>query len=538
MERRYNLRTKAPPRVNTGNTIQHFRPQHYVPPAGVPPSSDMHSLRQALLSAEGENLKLASENARLKQQFANLQEATTKLLHENGCLQKTLGRKLNMAKQNIKELQKALEAIKADQDEDKKREETLRENEKELPSLRESLRVRTEEHLDISSQLSLKEIELSESSKRCNALDEKFREELAERERREMELSSLRDSLSAEKEKTDRVRDFWIKEYDQMKAAFEGELKMVKSMCDTQQSTDLQQVQADAQSKVSQLQETITEKDNEISAFRSEIKSLTEEHLILSSQLSLKETELDQSINRCNALEKKFKKELVEREQSWERRQKDMEKLWAEKEVALMEKASNGEEELKLLIVKSIHLQVRCLTLKVFFGIMAFWIRTACVKISLSKLNRKYCLFLFKSSPLKRRRGKVSGAKRGKKAALWRRRLQVVQLRLDMKRKRKIKKTIHGASGAKRKKKATLTRRLQCVWLRLDRTRRERRRNGATGAGLARRKAVTEKWRKLLFLWRKMDSSELSILHPPRSHPHPVSLPFPIGCSRGNVGPL
>ncbi|XP_039979239.1 probable DNA double-strand break repair Rad50 ATPase isoform X2 [Xiphias gladius] len=499
MERRYNLRTKAPPRVNTGNTIQHFRPQHYVPPAGVPPSSDMHSLRQALLSAEGENLKLASENARLKQQFANLQEATTKLLHENGCLQKTLGRKLNMAKQNIKELQKALEAIKADQDEDKKREETLRENEKELPSLRESLRVRTEEHLDISSQLSLKEIELSESSKRCNALDEKFREELAERERREMELSSLRDSLSAEKEKTDRVRDFWIKEYDQMKAAFEGELKMVKSMCDTQQSTDLQQVQADAQSKVSQLQETITEKDNEISAFRSEIKSLTEEHLILSSQLSLKETELDQSINRCNALEKKFKKELVEREQSWERRQKDMEKLWAEKEVALMEKASNGEEELKLLIVKSIHLQ---------------------------------------SSPLKRRRGKVSGAKRGKKAALWRRRLQVVQLRLDMKRKRKIKKTIHGASGAKRKKKATLTRRLQCVWLRLDRTRRERRRNGATGAGLARRKAVTEKWRKLLFLWRKMDSSELSILHPPRSHPHPVSLPFPIGCSRGNVGPL
>lgn len=65
---------------------------------------------------------------------------------------------------------------------------------------------------------------------------------------------------------------------------------------------------------------------------------------IVSAQLSLKQVELDQSINKCNALEERFK-ELTEREESWERRKKKTEKLWLEKEDALMKKASKAEEE-------------------------------------------------------------------------------------------------------------------------------------------------------------------------------------------------
>ncbi|XP_044034084.1 golgin subfamily A member 6-like protein 2 isoform X2 [Siniperca chuatsi] len=282
MERRYNLRTRASGRVQTGNTTQHFRPQQYAPPAGVPPSSDVHSLRQALLSAEEDNLKLSYENAAMRQQISDLQEGNRKLMNENSCLQRTLGRKLHMAKQNINRLEMALEATMAGQDECKKREETIRENEK--------------------------------------------------------EISSLRESIHAQKEETERIRDFWMKECDKTRATFESELKTVKSVCDTQRSTDLQRMQTDCQRKVSQLQEQNTEQDKVISSSRDEIKARTEEHFIVSSQLSLKQTELDQSINKCNALDEEFKKVLDEREESWERRLKEMEKLWLEKEDALMKK--------------------------------------------------------------------------------------------------------------------------------------------------------------------------------------------------------
>ncbi|XP_056249979.1 golgin subfamily A member 6-like protein 25 [Seriola aureovittata] len=269
MEGRYNLRPRASGRVQTNNTR---RPQHYVPPAGVPPSSDVNSLRQALLSAEECNMKLASENTALRQQFANLQGENHKLMHENRCLQGTLGRKLHMAKQRVNDLEKALEVTKSGPDH--------------------------------------------------NNWEERVRE-------KERELSSLRETLSAQKEETEKVRDSWMKDCDKMKAAFEEELKMVKSTCDTQRSSDLQEIQANCERKVNQLQEEMTEKDTQISTMRNEIKTLNE----------------------------KFKKELVEREESWERRQKEAEKLWAQREDALVKKASEAEEELKTVIVKSINLQ-------------------------------------------------------------------------------------------------------------------------------------------------------------------------------------
>ena len=337
---------QASARIQTGNTAQHHRFQHHVPPAGVPPSSDVHTLRQALLSAEEHNMSLASENAALKEHFASLQEANRNVMKEKSCMQSTLERKLYMANQKIVELEKALKVRKAGQGMDKTTEQSVRESRDELHSLRESLRANAEEKLIFARQLCLKETELNESLIRCNALEEKVREELAERERREKELSSLRDSLSAMKEKAEGVVDFMVKMHDQMKDA---QLKTVASMCDTQRSNDLQQMQADCLRKVSQLQETIAEKDNEISTFKAEVKR--------------KETEVKQSIDKCNALQEDFQKDLVQREQSWERSQKEMEKLWAEKEEALMKRASEAEEELKLQIVKSIRLQVSCLTL-------------------------------------------------------------------------------------------------------------------------------------------------------------------------------
>ena len=75
---------------------------------------------------------------------------------------------MHIVKQNT-ELEKALEATEADQDEFKKREETIRENEKEFSPRK----LRTEEHLVILAKL--QETELKQSTSRCNALDMKFR---------------------------------------------------------------------------------------------------------------------------------------------------------------------------------------------------------------------------------------------------------------------------------------------------------------------------------------------------------------------------
>ncbi|XP_023286549.1 golgin subfamily A member 6-like protein 2 [Seriola lalandi dorsalis] len=155
MEGRYNLRPRASGRVQTNNTR---RPQHYVPPAGVPPSSDVNSLRQALLSAEECNMKLASENAALRQQFANLQGENHKLMHENRCLQGTLGRKLHMAKQS----------------------------------------------------LAMCQTEVTKAGPDHNNWEERVRE-------KERQLSSLGDTLSAQKEETEKVRDSWMKDCDKMK---------------------------------------------------------------------------------------------------------------------------------------------------------------------------------------------------------------------------------------------------------------------------------------------------------------------------------
>lgn len=75
------------------------------------PSLNIHSLRHALLAAEEDNLKLSSKNTNLRHQVATLQ--------------RTFGRELHVAQQNIDDLEKALEATKSDQNECKKREETL-----------------------------------------------------------------------------------------------------------------------------------------------------------------------------------------------------------------------------------------------------------------------------------------------------------------------------------------------------------------------------------------------------------------------------
>lgn len=64
--------------------------------------------------------------------------------------------------------------------------------------------------------------------------------------------------------------------------------------------------------KVSQLQEQINERDEVISSIKDEIKAHTEKNFIVSSQLSLGQSELYQSFNRRSAPEDKFKRELVE----------------------------------------------------------------------------------------------------------------------------------------------------------------------------------------------------------------------------------
>ncbi|GLD58132.1 golgin subfamily A member 6-like protein 6 [Lates japonicus] len=109
MEGRYNLRPR------TSSTTQLSSCSHNVPPAGTSPSSDIHCLRQALLSAEEHNMELAIENAALKQQHSS---------HTDQMQQ----RELHAAKL---ELQKTLEAAKETQDLLKKKEGLILENHRE-----------------------------------------------------------------------------------------------------------------------------------------------------------------------------------------------------------------------------------------------------------------------------------------------------------------------------------------------------------------------------------------------------------------------
>lgn len=92
-----------------------------------------------------------------------------------------------------------------------------------------------------------------------------------------------------------------------------------------------------------------------ISTIKDDIKARTGENFIVSSQLTLRQSELEQSIDR---------REPAEREESWDRREREAEKLRIHKEEALLKAASKAEDELQLLIIQNIHLQVLCFTFK------------------------------------------------------------------------------------------------------------------------------------------------------------------------------
>ncbi|GLD70587.1 golgin subfamily A member 6-like protein 6 [Lates japonicus] len=78
---------------------------------------------------------------------------------------------------------------------------------------------------------------------------------------------------------------------------------------------------------------------------------------LISEWQSVREEELKETIRRCDALEKDFRKKLVERQQIWESRQEELEKLWADKQDALVKQVSKAEEEVKSLIIQNIQLQ-------------------------------------------------------------------------------------------------------------------------------------------------------------------------------------
>ncbi|GLD71693.1 golgin subfamily A member 6-like protein 6 [Lates japonicus] len=131
------------------------------------------------------------------------------------------------------------------------------ENHRELSLLRETLKHHTEELHFSSTQLCLKNKQLNEAITRCSSLEEKLREQFVEREKEEMKLSSLQESLITQKEET----NLWVNKYEEVKTALEEE---------TQRSADLQ----------------------------------------CQGQLTL-ENELNQSISRFNALEEQHNKELL-----------------------------------------------------------------------------------------------------------------------------------------------------------------------------------------------------------------------------------
>ncbi|XP_050922037.1 golgin subfamily A member 6-like protein 1 isoform X2 [Lates calcarifer] len=289
MERRYNLRPRTSGRAQTSSTIQLSSYSHNAPPAGTSPSSDIHCLRQALFSAEEHNMELAAEITALKQQLVSHTDQTQQ-------------RELHATKS---ELKKALDAAKQTQDLLKRKEKLILESHRELSSLRETLKGQTKDLHFSSTQLCLKDKQLNEALTRCSSLEEKLREELIKREKKEIELSSLGESLTAQKEET----NLWVNRYKEVKAALEEE---------TKHSADLQ------------YQRELTQK--EISSVRSEIQARTEENQVLSATLDLRENELIQNISRYNALEEKHNIELLLR-QSLERELSSLqESLTAQKE--------------------------------------------------------------------------------------------------------------------------------------------------------------------------------------------------------------
>ncbi|XP_047459550.1 interaptin-like isoform X3 [Mugil cephalus] len=395
---------------------QHPRPWHDRPHAQTSHGSDVHRIREELHFARKDLRTMSSAVDSMADLAKEQDRANMQLEFNNRSLQGTLGTKLYMANQKITELEAALESARRDEQQNITREKEISslrdelqvaqtgqtfwmetceqmkadfENElKKLKSTHDAQRSselqqkeaecqkmvnQLQEQLTekdnvigainnelsaISSELSLKQTELDQSVNKCQALEEKFKKDLTEQRKKsqemilviDQEISVLQESLDAQKKETKKVTDTFTKTRDQMKADFENELKRLKSTYDAQRSSDLQQMEAECQKKVNQLQDQITEKDDVINTARSD-------HLAISSELSLKQTELDQSINKCQALEEKFKEELAEREETSKTRLKEMEKLWMEKEEALKRAASKAEEDLKLVITENIRLQ-------------------------------------------------------------------------------------------------------------------------------------------------------------------------------------
>lgn len=104
-----------------------------------PSDSEMPSLRKALQSANRANQKLCTNNDSLCRQVSEFKrmeiswvKQKTKLMHDNVCIQKTLERKYNKARNEINRLEMALNAAKSNKEEtDRRNEEKIKESRKE-----------------------------------------------------------------------------------------------------------------------------------------------------------------------------------------------------------------------------------------------------------------------------------------------------------------------------------------------------------------------------------------------------------------------
>lgn len=185
------------------------------------------------------------------------------------------------------------------------------------------------------------------------------------------------------------------------------------------------------QMKGSQPQEQINERDEVITSITDEIKPHTEKNFIVSSQLSLRQSEPYQSVNGRSALGERFKRELFQTRDNWKDREADREA------VALL-KVSQWSRWCAQAFNSTKHPSSGALLSNV-----------NCSLDSNSSLQNSpsgvICVLCFYSQVLALKRGEeqgnsASGAKSQNKAERWKMLLPCVQLELSGRRREKKKK--------------------------------------------------------------------------------------------------
>lgn len=214
---------------------------------------------------------------------------------------------------------------------------------------------------DAVKELTWENVSLREESRQMEEEVRETRRELCEgRRQARREIASLGESLCIQRE-----------ENAARLSAMEDHWREVIRVIEENAATNLRESEEKWQRRLSQLEEEMKENRSFVGTLIQKVMAVTGEHRNTMILLSQNQSELCQSRkkweSKCDALEESCRKQLTEKEESWQRTVQEMErknelgKMWLQKEEEWRQKTRALEDEIKCLTRESGQLQVNCL---------------------------------------------------------------------------------------------------------------------------------------------------------------------------------